>query len=460
MAKKRKIMSKLGDTPKSAPVEVVIEDVTNHPLCMHGPTLLFSSEKGRYFACSSCRNKKDCTVHISEEDWLKENVKKRNEKYYSLIPTINKNQAWNNFAEVRSRPVSDRAYCNTCQELYIVSKTKKHGKDHRVITPLMDEQLKQPSSWLPLLENDAVEAQYLFTKKSAGTVLGILKNNSIRNILCIGTPTVHEAAQAHPDFNSILLDYDKRYHVFHPPDKYIWYNMFNNYMFNANDDEKLLKKFFKKSRDGGICVVVDPPFGGRVEPLAKTLRELTDMYNKICEKDDTLLPVLWAFPYFSEPYITNMLPEIIMHDYQVEYENHKKFQTKTKTGRKYGSPVRFYTNLPLITIDLSNDKNYKFCDKCKYWVSVTNNHCNKCKECTSKNGMTYRHCNICKRCVKPTFFHCQQCERCCQEKEHVCGVEVTSQVNINLCISFLYIMNVFTYTKYIYGLQKTLCCGC
>lgn len=101
MAKKRKIMSKLGDTPKSAPVEVVIEDVTNHPLCMHGPTLLFSSEKGRYFACSSCRNKKDCTVHISEEDWLKENVKKRNEKYYSLIPTINKNQAWNNFAEVR-----------------------------------------------------------------------------------------------------------------------------------------------------------------------------------------------------------------------------------------------------------------------------------------------------------------------------------------------------------------------
>lgn len=99
MARKRKLEAE-SNVHKSSPVEVIVEDVTKHPLCLHGPTLLFSSEKGRYFACSSCRNKKDCTVHIDEEDWLKEAVRKRNEKYYKLIPKLNKSAAWANFNEV------------------------------------------------------------------------------------------------------------------------------------------------------------------------------------------------------------------------------------------------------------------------------------------------------------------------------------------------------------------------
>ncbi|XP_026761657.2 rRNA N6-adenosine-methyltransferase ZCCHC4 [Galleria mellonella] len=424
MGKKRKLETNTF-THKQTSVEVIIKDVNAHPLCLHGPTLLFSSEKGRYYACACCRNK-ECTVHIEEKDWEKEGVRKRNEKYYNLIPKIDKDASWRNFNEVKSRHASDRAYCNTCQELYIVSQSRKHTKDHRVITPLIDEQLAQPSSWLPTLENDSVEAQYMFTKKSVGTILGILRNNNVKNILCIGTPSVHEAAQMSSEFNSILLDYDTRHHLFHAPYKYIWYNMFNNYMFNGNNDEKVLKKFFNSSKNGGICVVMDPPFGGRVEPLVHTLRELTAIYKETCKKEDSL-PILWAFPYFAEPYIRNMMPEIKMHDYQIEYEKHKKFQSKTKSGRKFGSPVRFFTNLPLATIDLSNDSNYKFCDKCKYWVAATNNHCNKCKECTSKNGMTYKHCNTCKRCVKPTFFHCTECNRCCQQKDHICGIAVESQ---------------------------------
>ncbi|KOB67332.1 Zinc finger CCHC domain-containing protein 4, partial [Operophtera brumata] len=403
MGRKRKIEpkeTKHTETQKSSSVEVIVEDVTSHPICMHGPTLLFSSEKGRYFACASCRDKKECTVLIDEEDWSKEGVKKRNEKYYNLMPKIDKAAAWKNLNE----------------ELYLLSSNRKHGKDHRVITGLTDEQLAAPSSWLPTLENDAVEAQYIFAKKSVGTILNILKNNNISNIICIGAPSVHEAAQSSPDFDSILLDFDKRHHQFQAPAKFVWYNMFNNYMFNGNEDEGVLKKFLKKAKSGGTCIVMDPPFGGRVEPLTHTLKELSATYREVCEKtDDELLPVIWAFPYFSEPYITGTMPEIKMHDYQVEYGNHKKFHNK-KSGRKHGSPVRLFTNLPLLTIDLSNDKNYKLCDKCKYWVSATNNHCTKCKECTSKNGMTYKHCNACKQCVKPTFKHCKECERCVLEK--------------------------------------------
>ena len=70
-------------------------------------------------------------------------------------------------------------------------------------------------------------------------------------------------------------------------------------------------------RNKGLCIVMDPPFGGRVEPLIHTIRELSDTYNKLCERENKLLPVIWAFPYFAEPYITNMEPEIKMHDYRV-----------------------------------------------------------------------------------------------------------------------------------------------
>lgn len=100
MVKKRPFKAAGTPVPHSNPVEVIVEDVTNHPLCLHGPTLLFSSGKGRFFACASCRNKKDCTVHIDEEDWKKEGVRQRNEKYYKLIPKLDKTAAWNHFKEV------------------------------------------------------------------------------------------------------------------------------------------------------------------------------------------------------------------------------------------------------------------------------------------------------------------------------------------------------------------------
>ncbi|XP_045516659.1 rRNA N6-adenosine-methyltransferase ZCCHC4 [Pieris brassicae] len=422
MGKKRKF-SAPESTSKSS-IEVIVEDVTTHPMCLHGPTLLFSTEKGKYFGCASCRDKKDCTLHIDEDDWKKEGVRKRNEKYYNLIPKLDKNTAWKNFNEVKTRHASDRAYCNTCKELFNISQTKKHRGDHRVTTPLTEEQLRNPSTWLPTLENDYREAQYLFAKKAVTTVLGILKNNQIRNILCIGTPSIHEAAQTHPEFDSILLDFDTRHHQFNPPNKFLWYNMFNNYLFDGNNDEKVLKKFLKASKDTGLCIVMDPPFGGRVEPLVHTIKELSATYNKLCETEG-ILPVIWAFPYFSEPYIRNISPDIKMHDYQVEYQNHKKFQN-SKGGRKQGSPVRFYTNLPFATIDLSNDSNYKYCNKCKYWVGKSNVHCNKCKECASKDGTTYEHCNLCNRCVKSTYEHCNTCNRCSQVG-HKCGILVESQ---------------------------------
>lgn len=159
-----------------------------------------------------------------------------------------------------------------------------------------------------------------------------------RNLLCIGTPSIHEVVQGQSDIKSLLLDYDDRHHQFYQPDKFLWYNMFNNYLLNGESDEKILKKFIRQSRyvqdytmsmcmsviiyfvstssDSGLCVVMDPPFGGRVEALVYTLQKLNETYKKLCNKN-TVLPMIWAFPYFSEPYIQNMMPDVQMHDYQV-----------------------------------------------------------------------------------------------------------------------------------------------
>lgn len=88
---------------------------------------------------------------------------------------------------------------------------------------------------------------------------------------------------------------------------------------------------------------MDPPFGGRVEPLADTVNTIIKEYQKINNSKDKL-PVFWIFPYFMETHILNSLPDFVMLDYKVDYENHPLF-TKDKNGRKYGSPVRIFTNV-------------------------------------------------------------------------------------------------------------------
>ncbi|XP_025835735.1 zinc finger CCHC domain-containing protein 4-like, partial [Agrilus planipennis] len=107
---------------------------------------------------------------------------------------------------------------------------------------------------------------------------------------------------------------------------------------------------------------------------------------------------------------------VIINSY---YDNHSLFQHGNK-GRKYGSPVRIFTNIDPSCIELPKDEGYKYCKVCKRWISSENNHCNKCNSCTSKDGRTYKHCDSCDRCVKPSWKHCEKCNRCAQP-DHKCG---------------------------------------
>lgn len=80
-----KSTEKLPDKGNTS-VQVVIEDLKNHPVCPHGPTLLFSKITGsterRFFGCSACRDRKLCNFFLWAEDLDK--VSKAKQKAWDL----------------------------------------------------------------------------------------------------------------------------------------------------------------------------------------------------------------------------------------------------------------------------------------------------------------------------------------------------------------------------------------
>lgn len=130
---------------------------------------------------------------------------------------------------------------------------------------------------------------------------------------------------------------------------------------------------------------------------------------------------MWVFPYFMESYIKNVMPEMDMIDYMVNYTNHKLYNNGAN-GRKEGSPIRIFTNIPLNLIPLPVSEGYRFCKLCKKYTFKNNTHCQKCLKCPSKNGCKYVHCELCALCVKPSYKHCKNCDRCTQIAGHQCDL--------------------------------------
>lgn len=206
--------------------------------------------------------------------------------------------------------------------------------------------------------------------------------------------------------------------------------MMNNYFFGGDGAQMEFMNFLKDEQNERCCILTDPPFGCRTEPIISTLHTLNHQYCQLNECPD-LLSIFWIFPYFMETYIINLMPEMAMTDYKVNYTNHETYHSG-KNGRKQGSPVRLFTNVPEHKIVLPADEQYRCCNKCNRWVSKENKHCMRCKKCPSKNGSTYLHCNLCEICVKPNYEHCNFCWRCTQIENHKCN-EYQSQLKCSIC---------------------------
>jgi hypothetical protein len=280
------------------------------------------------------------------------------------------------------------------------------------------------------LESAKKEAQYLFSSHATRTIVNIARGLGANKVLCLGTPRIHElCSEMSSEMDSLLLDIDHRYHQFNPPSQFCWFNAFNNYFFSEEEGACVLREFLQCDGGNGVVLVMDPPFGGRAEPLAKTAHEIMWLHRKLCPNSQTDMIVLWIFPFFMEPQILASCPDFTMLDYKVDYDNHPSFASGPK-ARKHGSPVRIFTNASPKDIPLPKEEGYRYCSICLRWVSEENRHCTQCNACTSKDGRTYVHCNECMRCVKPSWKHCATCKRCCLPC-HMCGEFVSSQLCFN-----------------------------
>lgn len=258
-------------------------------------------------------------------------------------------------------------------------------------------------------------------------------------VICIGAPRLHEHLKCSFDglsIHSILLDFDHRFRAFRSARAtyrdYFHYNMFNNHFFDGQEAVGEFELFLKESIGDQCCIFTDPPFGCRTEPLALTIQTLSCRYRQL-NRFHRLMPIFHIFPYFMGTYVQASMPEMEMVDYKINYTNHDTYH-HGENGRKQGSPVRMFTNVPLTAIELPSNENYRYCGKCKRWVARENQHCAVCRTCPSKNGDTYVHCQSCDICVKPSYKHCTECRRCTQVINHQCD-EYQRNIQCNICLS-------------------------
>ncbi|XP_031619947.1 rRNA N6-adenosine-methyltransferase ZCCHC4 [Contarinia nasturtii] len=423
-------------------IRVVIESDDGHPVCKHGPALLFErrieNEFQRFYACSAYRDQNECPLHVRVD----QNEAKLQDRH---LLTENKENSLNLahdqsilMQKVLKESTFERSYCHTCHTFLIASeKISNAHKHHTIQKSITNEQIQRPTTFLRSLSNDKREAQYFFSDESLKCFGHIFKRLQINKIVCIGAPRLHEFLKYHKSklhIESILLDLDTRFYSFHNRDglcDFFHYNMFNNYFFGGDEVQMKFHQFLQNANNEKCCIFTDPPFGCRTEPLVSTLQTISQTYRRLNRSHD-ILPIFWVFPYFMEMYITSLMPEMDMLDYKIDYTNHETYHSG-QDGRKQGSPVRIFTNVPSHLIDLSIVNGYRLCKKCKRWVSTENQHCDQCKKCPSKNGDTYVHCKLCATCVKPSYRHCNNCWRCTQIENHQCN-KYQLQLKCMICL--------------------------
>uniref|UniRef100_A0A8C9SIW1 rRNA N(6)-adenosine-methyltransferase ZCCHC4 n=1 Tax=Scleropages formosus TaxID=113540 RepID=A0A8C9SIW1_SCLFO len=413
-------------------VEVVVDkqDGRKVPSCPHGPALLFERlcrgrrSGRRFFACSACRDRKDCSFFQWEDEQVsearllareRENETKQPRTVLSVFTFIR-------LGRFVSLPLDQRRFCKDCQLLLLPNEWGDHS-GHTVLHEVTAARLRRPSLLLRPLENKKSNAQYLFAERSCRFLLELVRRLGFQKVLCVGTPRLHEAIKlrnmeesAEP-MRSLLLDIDFRYAQFYAQDEFCHYNMFNHHFFGGEAAKGLFEAFLHEEDGAKVVMVTDPPFGGLVKPLAHSFTQISETWRAL-QNTSHEMPMFWIFPYFFESRILECFSTFSMLDYQVDYDNHPLYK-HGKTGRKQ-SPVRLFTNLCPCDIVLPEEEGYRWCSVCERYVSSGNKHCSACNACTSKDGRQWRHCSLCNKCVKPTWLHCPTCGRCALP-EHLCA---------------------------------------
>ena len=393
------------------------------PVCPHGPTLLFYDKPSSYYyyACSASRDHQFCPFKLSAQKW------KRLASSKNLIKNPERTKPDHQY--LLDHP-SKCGYCLDCCRVLLTDDdpkvlakhyASKHSRcKNHIDGQQFEELVARPCLDLltPQTHNENL-AQYYFSKQT----LNFIRDHLVQafhfdKILCIGCPTVHEELLLN-DKDSFLLDLDARYYQFYKANRFARFNMFNGHFFDHGDDDEYGKKSFKEfvqTASHSILVLIDPPFGGLIECLARTVHEIC---NKWMTNSEITVSIALFFPYFNEHWIRKAFEndQVRITDFIVTYENHSKF--KRKSISISASPVRLFTNLNLNDFTAIDPAQYRWCEQCKRTIFRNNNHCNQCGQCPARDSTKpIQHCSKCERCVKITSSHCDRCNTCHLPNKH------------------------------------------
>lgn len=198
--------------------------------------------------------------------------------------------------------------------------------------------------------------------------------------------------------NSILLDIDPRYSQFYLRKHFVLFNMFNNFFFEGREGQRKFDKFLEASIPGKTVLVIDPPFGGLIQAISRTIDKIharwirlhssernNEYVKNYLNPESYQMAVFIVLPWFLEPKVESFLHGMTMSDYKVGYTNHSEFRD-CSCKNKFGSAVRIFTNVKPSMLVLPATEGYKFCEECQRYTSSHNKHCYKCNSCTSKDG--------------------------------------------------------------------------
>ena len=425
-------MSALPAAAETRGVEF-IEEADSAPYCPHGPTLLFEryyaagKPPRQFYACAVHRDRKGCPFFHWKDQAISEEKRAFHLRRFQEHQAQEKEQ-WperntETLLEARKKIDHSVIFCLDCSKLFTDEETRQHSVDSHVTKVVSDMELARPSQLLFPHSDNKSHAQYFFSDRTLSFLSAELQHLGYTHLISLGTPTLHEALTNAGHCECFLLDVDRRYAQFYPPNVFQQFSMFNAFFYSKEGEERL-RYFVKSAASGKILLAVDPPFGGLVKAFCSGIKKIWSMA-------DAELATILFFPYFSENHVLEIFSSFTMLDYQVVYSNHRHYskETQSSNNKTKPSPVRIFTNLPLTALNLPSDEGYWFCHSCNRYVCQHNKHCDKCGACTSKDGRPYKHCDECGVCVKAGRVHCQECGRC-ESLNHSCETRLLAGCHI------------------------------
>lgn len=156
-------------------LNVIVKDLSDHPHCEHGPTLLFSrqsigsDQEERFFACSAFRDRRECSFNQSEQSEANGSNAKHAQPIHCTFTIDN----------VKQLQSPERSYCHTCS-LFVAPHQSAEHLGHKIQQGITDAQLDRPTTFLKPLSNDKREAQYFFDEASLECFAKIFRRLNIK----------------------------------------------------------------------------------------------------------------------------------------------------------------------------------------------------------------------------------------------------------------------------------------